>query len=211
VAPRPLVFYLSFLSCLPCLELGLALTCIVAPAPARAEPAGRPRMSAAVGTGVSFDDAGLARTEALPAFFATGGVFADRLVGFDLAAFATAAQGRYDGTPIDRLALAGVGVLRPGAGLIAADNPHYWARVGRAAGLELGLGLERDGTPTHAGSRWGVHGGARVEFPLPLPGYGSDLRVRLAVRRLEGLYTPTVQTVRVGDSREVYAALVTVF
>ena len=131
---------------------------VLATAPAHAqEPAPRPRMSAAVGAGVSFDDAGLARTEAIPSFFATGGVGVDWRVGFELQAFASSAQGRFDGTPIDRLALDAVGVARPFAWKVALDDRRYAARVLRAAGLELGLGLERDGTTTNAGSRWGLH------------------------------------------------------
>ncbi len=185
---------------------------VLATAPAHAqEPAPRPRMSAAVGAGVSFDDAGLARTEAIPSFFATGGVGVDWRVGFELQAFASSAQGRFDGTPIDRLALDAVGVARPFAWKLALDDRRYGARVLRAVGLELGLGLERDGTTTNAGSRWGLHTGARVELPLALPGYASELRLRLAVRRLWGFYAPIVQTVDVGDSLELYAALVTVF
>ena len=172
----------------------------------------RPRLSLAVGMGATFDSVGFTDgTHAIPSFFATGGVGVDWRVGFELQAFASSAQGRFDGTPIDRLALDAVGVARPFAWVVALDDRRYSARVLRAAGLELGLGLERDGTTTNAGSRWGLHTGARIELPLDLPGYASELRLRLAVRRLWGFYTPVVQTVDVSDSLELYAALVTIF
>jgi hypothetical protein len=174
-------------------------------------PRARPRMSAALGMGVSIDDTGLTATKAIPSFFATGGVGVDWPVGFELGAFSSAAQGRYDGTGIDRLALDAFGVARPFAWKVSAADPRYAARVLRATGVELGLGLERDGTTTNAGSRWGLHTGARLELPVPLPGYGSELRLRLAARYLVGFYTPRILTVDVGNSVELYAALVTVF
>jgi hypothetical protein len=84
--------------------------------------------------------------------------------------------------------------------------------------VELGLGLERDGRSMVAGSRWEVHTGARVEFPLTPADLPSELRLRLAVRRAIGLYTPEVavaphsaQATAVGDSTELYAALAVVF
>jgi hypothetical protein len=176
-------------------------------APSRA----RPRMSAAIGMGVSLDDTGLSETKAIPSFFATGGVGVDWPVGFDLQAFASAAQGRYDGTPVDRLALDAVGVVRPFAWSVAAADGRYRARLVRATGVELGLGLERDGTPMRAGSRFGLHTGVRFEIPLGLPGYASELRVRLAARYFVGFYTPRVATVEVGNSVELCSALVSVF
>jgi hypothetical protein len=189
------------------LGLGLALGAV----PSRAQE--RPRLTAALGMGTSFDATGLAKTETIPAFFATGGVGADWCVGVELAAFSSSAQGRFapTSTPVDRLALAVVGVVRPGAWELAVDDPRYGARVLRASGLELGLGLERDGTTVRAGSRYGVHLGARLELPLGLAGYGSELRLRLAVRRMQGLYTPRVGDTDVHDSVEVFAAIVTVF
>jgi hypothetical protein len=179
--------------------------------PRLADDASRPRLTAALGMGASLDAAGLSRTRAVPAFFATGGVGADWPVGAELAAFASSAEGRFDGTPIDRLALAAVAVVRPAAWKIALDDRRIRARLLRAAAVEVGLGLERDGTTTHAGSRFGLHLGARLEIPLGLPGYASELRVRLAVRRMEGFYTPVVQGVGVGNSVELFSALVTVF
>jgi hypothetical protein len=193
------------------LGLAASLGLILPAAPARAQVTARPRMSAAVGMGASFDDAGLSQTKAIPAFFATGGVGVDWPVGLDLEAFSTAAQGRYDGAPVDRLALDAVGVVRPFAWMIAVDDRRYTARLLRATGLEVGVGLERDGTATRAGSRFGLHLGARFEIPLELPGYASELRLRLAVRRMEGFYTPRVQDTEVGNTVEPYAALVSVF
>ncbi len=105
--------------------------------------------------------------------------------------------------------------MRPFAWKIAVDDRRYRARLVRATGLELGLGLERDGTPTRAGSRFGLHLGVRFEIPLGLPGYASELRLRLAVRRMEGFYTPRITInaadVPVGNSTELYATLVSVF
>jgi hypothetical protein len=186
-----------------------ALACA---APALADPAPRPRLSAAVGMGVSFDDAGLPARRAIPSFFASGGVGVDWPVGFDLQAFSSSAVGRYyDGTPIDRLALDAFGVVRPFAWRLSAQDPRYRARLVRALGAELGLGLERDATTTRAGSRFGLHTGVRVEIPLGLPGYASELRLRLGARYLWGFYTPRVQDVSVGDSAEIYGALASVF
>jgi hypothetical protein len=179
--------------------------------PRPADEASRPRLTAALGMGASLDAAGLSRTRAVPAFFATGGVGADWPVGAELAAFSSSAQGRFDGTPIDRLALAAVAVVRPAAWKIARGDPRFHARLLRASAVEVGLGLERDGTTTHAGSRFGLHLGARLEIPLGLAGYASELRLRLAVRRMEGFYTPVVQGVGVGNSIELFSGLVTVF
>jgi hypothetical protein len=191
----------------PAPEAPRARAPMVAEAPARA----RPRLSAAVGMGVSFDDSGLPSTQTIPSFFATGGVGVDWPVGFDLGAFSSAAQGRYTGTAIDRLALDAFGVVRPFAWAVSAADPRYRARLVRATGVELGLGLERDSTTTNAGARWGMHTGVRFEAPLGLPGYASELRLRLAARYMVGFYKPRVVTVDVGNSVEVYAALVTVF
>jgi hypothetical protein len=190
------------------LGLGLALGATAG----RAAAAERPRLSAAIGMGVSFDSTGLPETKPVPSFFATGGVGADWRVGFDLAAFASSAEGRYDqGTPVDRLALDAFGVVRPFAWALAADDRRYRAQLVRATGLELGLGLERDGTTMRAGVRVGLHAGARVEIPLGLPGYASELRLRLAVRRLQGFNDPQVPDIAVGNTVELYGALVSVF
>ena len=90
-------------------------------------------------------------------------------------------------------------------------------RVLRTLGVELGLGFERDGQSAVSGSRWVVHTGARIEFPLT-SGQAGELRLRLAVRRAFGLYTPELSTksgsngpISVGDSTELYAALAVVF
>jgi hypothetical protein len=186
--------------------------------PAFEPPPPRPRLSLAVGVGTSFDGAGFADgTHPVPAFFAEGGI-GDGLGGFDLGVFASSAYGRFTGqgeTPIDRLALDAYGVLRPAARL-KRDDQRYRMRVLHTLAVELGLGLERDGTTLGSGTRFEIHTGARVELPLAPPGQASELRLRLGFRRAFGLYTPqvlaaTATLVSVGDSSELYAALAVVF
>ncbi len=191
---------------------------VVEPA-ADAAPPGvdRPLLSVAVGMGGTFDDAGFRTgTQAVPAFFATAGV-GDGFYGVDLGAFASSAAGRFrNDEPVDRLALDAFGVLRPAA-RFAPDDTRYRLRVLRSLAGELGLGLERDGRSMSSGSRFVVHTGARVEFPLTPAGQPSELRLRLCVQRRIGLYTPVVHTqandlTRVGDTvGELYAALLVVF
>jgi hypothetical protein len=188
----------------------LALALLTARA-ARADEGGRPRLAAAVGAGATLDDAGLTATKAVPTFFAMGGVGVDWPVGFELSALTSSAEGRYDGTPVDRLGLDGFGVLRPFAWEVAVGDPRWRARFVRATGLELGLGVEHDATTTRSATRFGLHTGVRFELPLGIPGYSSDLRLRLAVRRLIGFSSPVVQGVDVGDTVEIYTALVSVF
>jgi len=88
----------------------------------------------------------------------------------------------------------------------------------RGLAAELGLGFERDGRSAVSGTRFVVHVGARADFPLTPAREPTELRLRLAVRRGIGLYTPKLY----GNSRsdytsvtdsaaEVYAALVVVF
>ena len=188
------------------------------------EPVVRPRLSLAAGMGATFDAAGFpGGTHAIPAFFAVGG-FGDGLGGFDLGAFASSASGRFHGVdasgvsdnPVDRLALDAFGVLRPAARLARGDD-RYRMRVLRTAAAELGLGVEREGRATGSGRRLALHAGARVELPLTRAGEASELRLRLAVRRAIGLYTPEIAGVtpvdvtKVGDTTEVYAALAVVF
>ena len=187
--------------------------------PAAEPPPPRPRMSLAIGMGATFDSAGFSNgsSRAVPAFFAQGG-FGDGLGGFDLGAFSSSAYGRFTGpgeTPIDRLALDAFGVLRPAA-RVRRDDQRYRMRVLRTLAAELGLGFERDGTTLGSGTRFEILTGARVEFPLAPSGQASELRLRLAVRRAFGLYTPEVMAapgtfVSVGDSFELYAALAVVF
>jgi hypothetical protein len=178
-------------------------------------PLTRPRLSAAVGMGTSFESAGLspARTALVPAFFATGGVGVDWPVGVEASAFASSSSGRFKApdTPVDRLALALIGVVRPCLWSVAPGDDRYFARVARTLGLELGLGIERDGTTVRAGSRVALQAGARAEFPLSRTPATKELRVRLAARRMQGFYTPRVGTVDVGDGFELYVALVSVF
>jgi hypothetical protein len=179
----------------------------------------RPRLSLAAGMGATFDATGFAGgTHTIPAFFAVGG-FGDGLTGFDLGSFASSASGRFHaGTdnPVDRLALDAFGVVRPAARLAPRDRRYRW-RVLRTAAAEVGLGLERDGRVTGSGSRFTLHTGARLELPLTRAGEASELRLRLAVRRDVGLFTPKLyganasDVTLVGDSTEVYAALAVIF
>jgi hypothetical protein len=181
-------------------------------------PPPRPRLSLAIGVGATRDPVGFADGgHFIPAFFGVGG-FGDGLVGFDLGAFSSAASGRFPTTdsPVDRLALDAFGVLRPAARMHPGDQ-RYGMRVLRTLGVELGLGFERDGQVVISGSRWVVHTGARIEFPLTT-GQAGELRLRLAMRRAFGLYTPELSTksgsngtVSVGDSTELYGALAVVF
>jgi hypothetical protein len=181
-------------------------------------PPPRPRLSLAIGFGATRDPVGFSNGgHFIPAFFGVGG-FGDGLLGVDLGAFSSAASGRFPTTdsPVDRLALDAFGVLRPAARLHPGDQ-RYRMRVLRTLGLELGLGFERDGQVVISGSRWVVHTGARLEFPLTT-GQAGELRLRLAVRRAFGLYTPELsppsgssRTIRVGDSTELYGALAVIF
>ena len=181
-------------------------------------PPPRPRLSLAVGMGATRDSTGFPDGgHFIPAFFGVGG-FGDGLLGFALGAFSSAASGRFptSDSPVDWLALDAFGVYRPAAHLHPSDQ-RYRLRVLRTLGGELGLGFERDGQVVVSGSRWLIHTGARVEFPLTT-GQASELRLRLAVRRAFGLYTPELSTksgsngiISVGDSTELYAALAVVF
>lgn len=182
----------------------------------------RPRMSLAVGMGATLDSTGFSDgAHLIPAFFGVGG-FGDGLGGFDLGAFSSSASGRtppsaIDQVPVDRLALDAFGVIRPAA-RVHRDDRRYGYRVLHTVAAELGIGLERDGRTMVSGSRFEIHTGARVEFPLTPAGLPSELRLRLAMRRAIGLYTPEVavaagstQTTSVGNSTELYAALAVVF
>jgi hypothetical protein len=142
-------------------------------------------------------------------------------VGVDFGAFSSSAFGRYNGPdqfPIDRLALDAFAVVRPAA-RYRLDDQRYRMRVLRLLAVELGMGLERDGTTTASGTRFVVHTGARAEFPLARRGQPSELRLRLGIRRAFGLYTPVVAAgppgstvnVEVRDSFELFGGLAVVF
>jgi hypothetical protein len=184
------------------------------------EPVSRPRLSAGVGFGGTFDSVGFRDNSAhlIPAFVAVLGIGDGLLYGVDLGAFASQASGRHpDDLPVDRLALDAYGVLRPLARYHPGDD-SYQMRVGRTLAAELGLGLEREGRSNISGTRFAVHTGARVDLPLSPASEPTELRLRFAVRRAIGLYTPTISSrsgadlTRVGDSAaELYVALVMVF
>jgi hypothetical protein len=178
----------------------------------------RPRFVAAAGMGATFEPVGFdGGARAVPAFFATGGV-GDGRFGFDFQAFASAATGRErQADPIDRVALDAFGVWRP-AGGYRTDDRRWRMRLLRTLGVEVGMGLERTGRTTTAGSRFTVHTGARVELPLSPANEPSELRLRFGVRRSFGLYTPRLASSTAGDvtevgdtAAEVYAAVVVVF
>jgi hypothetical protein len=129
--------------------------------------------------------------------------------------YASSASGRYKSstdTPVDRLGLDFMAVLRPFAVRWSAADANYGRRVFRASGIELGLGYERDGqTSAQSGSRAGIHTGLRLELPLTRAGAPTELRVHLAWRHLVGLYQPVVGTVTVGDTTELFGALAMAF
>jgi hypothetical protein len=182
----------------------------MAAAGAAAAPAGdRPVISVAVGYGASVESTGFSpsRTELIPTFFAVGGFGAGR-VGLDFALTASSAAGRYrlPDTPVDRLGADVMLVVRPWAVPLSEPASYGKAVLGSLA-AEVGLGYEHDSRGLLAGSRAGIRGGARLELPLP---FGDDhqLRLRLAVRRLFGLYTPKLEEMSVGDTAlEGYAAI----
>ncbi len=183
------------------------------------EPVRRPRLSAAVGMGGSFDAVGFndGNVRAIPTFVSVLGI-GDGPFGFDLGAYASEAAGRHGNqNPVDRLALDAFGVIRPGAWYRPADV-SYPLRLLRGLAAELGLGFERDGRSAKSGTRFVIHAGARADFPLSPAGEPTELRLRLAVRRGIGLYTPTIYGSTVSDvtsvsdsAAELYAALVVVF
>jgi hypothetical protein len=183
------------------------------------EPVARPRLSAAVGFGSSFDAVGFedGNTRAVPSFFSELGI-GDGRFGFNLLAFASTASGRYENqNPVDRLAVDLFGVIRPGA-WFRPDDRGYALRVLHGLGAELGLGFERDGRSAISGTRFLIHTGARVDLPLTPAHEPTELKLRLAVRRGIGLYTPRLAGGRVpgvlevdDSAAELYAMLVTVF
>jgi len=169
----------------------------------------RPRMAIAIGMGATLDASGFAseRTRAIPSFAVVGDI-GDGVAGFGMGVYASSASGRYrpPDMPVDRLGLDVMAVLRPLARRMAAQG-GYLARVARAAGIELGLGLERDGQSALSGDRFGVHTGLRLELPLTPAGQPAEVRLRLAARRLIGLYQPVVAMTTVDDTTELTAAL----
>jgi hypothetical protein len=178
----------------------------------------RPRFSVAIGLGSTFDDAGFTDgRHAIPAFFAVGGA-GDGLLGVDFLAFASSASGRFqaqDASPVDRLGMDAFGVLRP-AGRFRSNDRRYGMRVLRTLAAELGLGLEREGRRDSSGSRFAIHTGGRFELPLTPATDASELRLRLAVRRDFGLFTPSLDgtngVTAVGDTGlELYGALALIF
>ncbi len=189
------------------------------PIPPPRETPDRPRLSAAVGMGSSFDAVGFTdgNTRAIPAFFSELGI-GDGPFGFNLLAFASTASGRHEGqNPVDRLAVDLFGVIRPGA-WFHPDDRSYGIRLLHGLGAELGLGFERDGRSAISGTRFLIHTGARVDLPLTPAREPTEVRLRLAVRRGIGLYTPRLSGGRVPDVLEVddsavelYAMLVSVF
>jgi hypothetical protein len=182
-------------------------------------PVRRPRLSAAVGMGATFDAVGFddGNARAIPAFFTMLGI-GDGPWGFDVGAFASQAAGRHGNqSPVERLALDAYGVIRPGA-WYRPDDVSYGARVLHGLGAELGLGFERDGRSAVSGTRFLLHTGLRLDLPISPAGEPTELKLRFATRRGIGLYTPKLygntvaDVLNVDDSAlELYAALVVVF
>jgi hypothetical protein len=176
-----------------------------APRPAVA----RPRLTVSIGTGATFDSVGFTDgTHALPSFFATGGI-GEGMTGFEMAVFASQASGRYRApeTPVDRLALDGMVVVRFLAQRLSAQDYRYQARVGRTAAFEIGLAVERAARGAISATRFGMHTGARIELPLVPYGTPNEPRLRFGVRRMLGAGSPAVGDTSVHDSTELYAAL----
>jgi hypothetical protein len=182
------------------------------------EPAPRPRLSVSVGMGATFDSVGFADgTHALPAFFATGGA-GDGLVGLDFGVFASSAIGRIARTnPVDRQSLSAFATVRPAAPLDQSLD-GYAVRVLRTFACEVGMGVERDGRTADSATRFFIHLGARLEFPLTPVDQPSELRIRLGVMRNLGLDSPTLAGATPADvtdvvdtTAETYAALVVLF
>jgi hypothetical protein len=191
---------------------------VVVAMPAR-ETVWRPRLSAAIGMGGTFDAVGFddKNVRAIPTFVSVLGI-GDGPFGLDLGAYASQASGRHGNqNPVDRLALDLFGVVRPGAWYRPADL-DYALRVLRGLAAELGLGFERDGRSAVSGTRFVLHVGARADFPITPAREATELRLRIAVRRAIGLYTPKLygsalsDVTNVSDSAaELYGALVVVF
>jgi hypothetical protein len=166
--------------------------------------------------GVSFDSTGLSpqRTAAVPSFFAVGG-FGDGFAGIDFGVFASTASGRFrpPDAPVDRLAVDAMLVLRPLCHSVSPDQTAWGWRLLRTLGGELGVGFERDGRGVSAEQRTGARVGGRIELPLTAAADPSQLRLRLAVRRLfAGTKDTNAAAVPVSDSAlEVYGALALVF
>lgn len=169
----------------------------------------RPRFTMSIGTGATFDSVGFTDgTHAIPSFFATGGI-GEGLTGFEMAVFTSQASGRYRApvTPVDRLALDGMVVVRFLAQRLSPYDYRYKARVGRTAAFEIGLAVERAGRGTVAATRVGMHTGARIELPLVPYGTPNEPRLRFGVRRMLGAGSPMVGDTAVHDSTELYTAL----
>jgi hypothetical protein len=171
----------------------------------------RPRFTVAIGGGASLDSAGFMpeETHAIPSFHAAGGI-GENFTGFELAAIASQATGRYraPNSPLDRLALDGMVVVRFLAQRVSAEDYRYRSRVGRTAAFELGLAVERAGRGPVAATRFGMHTGARIEFPLvPFGASANEPRLRVGVRRMLGASAPMVGDTTVHDSTELYTAL----
>ncbi len=182
-------------------------------------PIARPRLSAAIGLGTSFDSVGFAgHTEAVPTFVGVLGI-GDELLGLDLGAFVTSATRaqRQSDSPVDRLGVDLFGVVRPAA-LHRRDDRSFDMRVLHSLAAEVGLGLERAGRSNISGTRFLIHVGATVDVPLSPADEASEVRLRLGVRRNVGLYTPKLYGTAASDvtnvidtAVELYAALAVVF
>jgi len=186
--------------------------------PTTAGPAAsRPPIEVSVGMGASIDDTGLraAGLSAVPSFYATGG-FGQGTFGFDLGVFVNSATGRYrtPNLPVDRLGVDAMLVIRPFADFVLGDR--YDRRVLRTLALDVGLGYERDSRISRGPedvSRIGARVGIHADVPLTPARERSELRLRLTVRRLVGLTSPTfAEGDAVPDTRfELFGSLVVVF
>jgi hypothetical protein len=180
---------------------------------------GRPRFSAAIGMGASFDSVGIADGhDAVPTFVGVLGM-GDGLLGLNLGAYATSATRaqRQKDSPVDRLAVDLFGVLRPAA-RYQRDDHSFGMRVLHSLAAELGPGLERAGRSNISGTRFLIHVGATVDLPISTEYDATEVRVRVGVRKNIGLYTPKLYGATASDvtdirdtALDVYAALAVVF
>jgi len=96
------------------------------------------------------------------------------------------ASGRYRAPrpAVDRLAADALVVLRPACHGVPPDVTSWPLACCGTIGVEVGAGYERDGRGAAADHRVGTRIGGRIELPLTPARDPSQLRLRIAARRL---------------------------